>query len=433
MKQNLKDELFLKYGKEAMVLPSNLLFPFKLLQPDSQAVPLANPKTFINTILDSPTGIAPFNEFFKEGNSVIIVVSDITRTTLSQLYLPVVVDRLNKIGIADRDITLLCALGIHRKQTEDEHRTLMGNTLYERLRIQDHDPHDNSSMIILGETKRGTPIAINHLLTEADKIILTGSIRFHYFAGFSGGRKSILPGVASFNACVGNHLLVLNKTGQGGRHPRAQPGLLQGNPVHEDMEEVAALFNNLFLLNTVVSPEGRLLHAVAGNAAEAFKNGCQFLKDHFTIPLSSKADLVIASCGGYPWDLNFIQAHKTMEMASGALKNGGVMILLAECSQDFGNPSFLKWFTAATPKQFEDNLRKSYEINGQTAYATFIKARKHQIILISRLKKDEVLAASMTPADTLEEALEKAYRTLGKRNPLTYVLPEGSSYLPYFV
>jgi nickel-dependent lactate racemase len=109
------------------------------------------------------------------------------------------------------------------------------------------------------------------------------------------------------------------------------------------------------------------------------------------------------------------------------------MILLAECSQGFGNPSFLKWFKAATPKQFEDNLRKRYEINGQTAYATFIKARKHKIILISRLKKDEVLAASMTPADTLEDALEEAYRTLGTRNPVTYILPEGSSYLPDFV
>jgi nickel-dependent lactate racemase len=433
MKQHLKGKIFLKYGKESIALPSHVLFPFKLLQPDSQPVPHANPETFINTILDSPTGIAAFNEFFRKGNSVIIVVSDITRITLSQLYLPVLVDRLNKIGIPDRDITLLCALGIHRKQTDDEHRSLIGNTLYERLRIQDHDPYDNSSMIIWGETTRGTPIAINHLLTEADKIILTGSIRFHYFAGFSGGRKSILPGLASFNACVANHLLVLSNAGEGGRHPRARPGVLQGNPVHEDMEEAAALFNNLFLFNTIVSPERRLLHAVAGDAEKAFKNGCQFLRDHFTIPFSSKADLVIASCGGYPWDLNFIQAHKTMDMASSALKDGGVMILLAECSQGFGNPSFLKWFTAATPKQFEKYLRKSYEINGQTAFATFLKTRKHQIILISRLKKDEVVAASMTPADTLEEALEKAYGTLGKRNPLTYVLSEGSSYLPYFV
>ena len=197
------------------------------------------------------------------------------------------------------------------------------------------------------------------------------------------------------------------------------------------MEEAAALFNNLFLFNTIVSPQGRLLQAVAGNVEEAFMRGCQFLRDHFTLPFSAKADLIIASCGGHPWDLNFIQSHKTMDMASGALKDGGVMILLAECSQGFGNPGFLKWFNADTPEQFEDNLRKGYEINGQTAYATFIKARKHHIILISRLKKDEVLAASMTPAETLEEALEKAYRILGKRNPFTYVFPEGSSYLPY--
>ncbi len=431
MKQHLINGLFLKYGKDSIALPGDLVPPFKLLKPDSEPAPLSNPEAFINKILDVPIGLAPFNEFFKKGDSVLMVLSDITRTTLSPLYLPVIVNRLNKIGIADQDITLLCALGIHRKQTVDEQRALIGNTLYDRIAIHDHDPHDTSSIIMWGETKRGTPIAINHLVTTADKIILTGSIRFHYFAGFSGGRKSILPGVASFNACVANHLLVLSNSEQGGRHPQARPGVLEGNPVHEDMEEAAAIFNNMFLFNTIVSPHRSLLHAVAGNVEEAFKTGCQFLRDYCTIPLSSKADLVIASCGGYPWDLNFIQAHKTMDMASGVLKDGGAMILLSECSQGFGNPNFLKWFNADTPEQFENNLRKSYEINGQTAYATFIKTRKHHIILISKLKKDEVLAASMIPAATMEEALEKALGILDKQNPLTYVLPEGSSYLPY--
>jgi nickel-dependent lactate racemase len=432
MKEYLKNELFLRYGKQTISLPPDVLPPFKLLKPNSHPTPLPNPETYINTLLDSPTEHVPFNEFSKKGSSVIIVFSDISRTTLSPLYLPIIVDRLNKNGIADQDITLLCALGIHRQQTEDEHRSLIGNELYERIRIKDHDPYDTSSMVILGETKRGTPIELNHLLTEADKIILTGSIRFHYFAGFSGGRKSILPGVASFNACVANHLLVLSTTENGGRHPRARPGILQGNPVHEDMKEVTGIFDNLFLFNTIVSPQGRLLHAVAGTVQEAFKRGCQFLRDHFTIPLSTKADLIIASCGGHPWDMNFIQAHKTMDMASGALKDGGVMILLAECSQGFGNPTFLKWFNANTPALFEENLRKNYEINGQTAYATFIKAHKHHIILISKLKKEDVLTASMTPADTLEEAFEKAYQILGKKNPHTYVLPEGSFYLPHF-
>jgi nickel-dependent lactate racemase len=433
MEQHLKDGLFLKYGRESIAIPADILPPFKVLGAGFQLAPLSDPHTAIHTILDSPTGLSPFNEFFKKDNTVIIVLSDITRTTLSQLYLPVIVDRLNQIGIGDRDITLLCALGIHRKQTEEEHRSLVGNTLYERLSIVDHDPHDTSSIAILGETKRGTPVAINQLITKADKIILTGSLRFHYFAGFSGGRKSILPGLASFNACVANHLLVLNDAKHGGRHPLARPGILEGNPVHEDMEEAASFFNNLFLFNTIVSPRGRLLHAVAGNPKEAFRRGCKFLKDHFTIPLTEKADLVIASCGGEPWDLNFIQAHKTMEMASAVLKDGGFMILLAECSQGFGNPGFLKWFNANTPEQFEDNLRKTYEINGQTAYATFIKARKHKIILVSRLKRKEVRAALMTPVDTLKEALDLVNPILGNKNQITYILPEGSSFLPFLV
>ena len=370
--------------------------------------------------------------FSKPGNSVLILLSDITRTTLSELYLPVIIERLKQNGIADRDITLLCALGIHRKQTEGEHRTLIGTDLYESFSVIDHDPFDRASVDLLGTTRRGTPIALNRLLTHTDKILLTGSIRFHYFAGFSGGRKSILPGVSSFDSCVANHLLVLNPKEEGGRNPGARPGVLQGNPVHEDMNDAARLVKNVFLFNTIVSPQRQLLKAVSGDLHTAFKLGCSFLKEHFSIPLTEKADLLIASCGGHPWDLNFIQAHKTMDMASGVLKEGGVMILLAECSQGFGNPRFLKWFKHTNPDTFEATLRNNYEINGQTAYATFLKARKHHIILLSNLSKDEVRSASMVPAHTIEEALENAYTILGK-NPLTYILPEGCCNLPYLV
>ena len=424
--------LILKYGHHSVSLPANLPSSCTLLKLSQDPKPSLDTRAYINRVLDSPDDAAPFDEFFNPGHSVLIILSDTTRATLSEQYIPVIIERLQQKGIADGDITLLCALGIHRKQTEDEHRALIGPTLCEKFSVIDHDPFDSTTVDILGTTGRGTPIALNRLLTHTDKIILTGSIRFHYFAGFSGGRKSILPGVSSFDSCVANHLLVLNPQDEGGRNPGARPGILQGNPVHEDMEEAARQVKNAFLFNTIVSPQGQLLKAVSGDIHTAFQRGCRFLKDHCSIPLTEKADLVIASCGGHPWDLNFIQAHKTMDMASGVLKDGGVMILLAECSQGFGNPRFLKWFKHTNPDTFEAALRKNYEINGQTAYATFLKAQKHHIILISKLKKEEVRAASMVPAHSIEEALEIAYRILGT-NPLTYVLPEGSCNLPYLV
>ena len=432
MTYSLRTSNTLSYGEHSLPLPANLPRSSKLLRPTSTPAPHLNTREYIDTILDSPLKCTTFDGFFKRTDSVLIVLSDTTRTTLSNIYLPIIIERLNQNGITDKNITLLCALGIHRKQAAHEHKALMGSALYDRFKLTDHDPNDKSLMTVLGRTKRGTPVELNHLLTEADKILLTGSIRFHYFAGFSGGRKSILPGVASFDACVANHLLVLNPQDQGGRNSRARTGVLHGNPVHEDMEEAARAVNNVFLFNTVVSPQQELLHAVSGDIHAAFTSGTHFLKKQCSIPLPMKADLVIASCGGHPWDINFIQAHKTMDMASGVLRKGGVMILLAECSQGFGNPRFLNWFKHDTPGKFEENLRKHYEINGQTAYATFLKARKHHIILVSRLKKEEVFAASMTPALTLEDALEQAYRIIGK-HPQTYIIPEGSSYLPYVV
>ncbi len=432
MAQLSNEALFLKYGHHSVSLPPSLPFHYTILKPSHDLKPPLDTRKYIDSVLDSPEDASPFDAFFKAGHSVLIILSDTTRTTLSELYLPVIIQRLKQKGIADRDITLLCALGIHRKQTEDEHRALIGPALSDRFSVIDHDPFDRTAVDLLGTTTRGTPVALNRLLTNTDTIILTGSIRFHYFAGFSGGRKTILPGVSSFDACVANHLLVLNPHEEGGRNSLARPGVLQGNPVHEDMADAARLVKNGFLFNTIVSPQGQLLKAVSGDIHTAFQLGCDFLKEHFSIPLTEKADLVIASCGGHPWDLNFIQAHKTMDMASGVLKDEGVMILFAECSQGFGNPRFLEWFKHTTPDTFESALRNNYEINGQTAYATFLKTRKHHIFLISNLKGDDVRSASMAPAHTIEEALENAYRILGK-NPLTYILPEGSSTLPFLL
>ena len=426
------EPLMLKYGHYSLSLPADLPSSCTLIKPSANLNPPLDTRGYINSVLDSPHDAVPFDEFIKPDHSVLIVLSDVTRTTLSELYVPVIIERLKQNDIADKNITLLCALGIHRKQSADEHRTLIGTTLCERFSVIDHDPFDRASLDLLGTTRRGTPVELNRLLTQADSIILTGSIRFHYFAGFSGGRKSILPGVSSFDTCVANHLLVLNSPEEGGRNPMARPGVLRGNPVHEDMEDAAHLVNNAFLFNTIVSPQRHLLKAVSGNIHTAFQRGCRIFKDHFSIPLTEKAELIIASCGGHPWDINFIQSHKTMDMASGVLHDGGVMILLAECSQGFGNPRFLEWFKHTNPDTFESALRNSYEINGQTAYATFLKARKHHIILISNLPEDEVRSASMVPARTIEEALELAYSILGK-NPLTYILPEGSSNLPHLV
>jgi nickel-dependent lactate racemase len=422
------EDIELKYGMHSLQLPATAPSSHVTLLP---TLPngIVDTEDYINTILDSPIDSQPFNEKFKKNSRVVIIISDITRTTASEIYLPIIINRLNQTGIPDKNITFVCALAIHRKHTTEEHKKLIGSTFLERFTIIDHDAFDKDTMITLGKTTRGTTIEVNRLVAEADHVILTGGIRFHYFAGFSGGRKSILPGVSAFNSCVANHLLVLNQNNQGGRHPLARTGILKGNPVHEDMAEACNHLSSLFLFNTILSPQKKLLKAVSGDPDSAFNHGCRFFKEHFSAPVTQKADLVIASCGGNPWDINFIQAHKTIDMAVNALKEGGALILLAECSQGFGNPRFLKWFDYLDPREFENKLRANYEINGQTAYATFLKALKYHIILISSLQPDEVEKMSFIPASSFEEALEIAYRKIGTPS-LTYIIPEGSSFLP---
>ena len=426
-----KENTALKYGRHLINLPNTLPPSCTVLRPSFPKA-VVNTKEYINKVIDAPIQSRPFNDIFKKDSKVLIILSDITRYTASEHYLPIIIDRLNHKGIDDTNITILCALGIHKKQTTHEHKKLIGSHLYERFEVLDHDAFDKNKMVFLGTTRRGTPIEVNHLLTETDHIILTGSIRFHYFAGFGGGRKSILPGVSSFSSCVANHLLVLNTQDRSSRHPLARTSILKGNPVHEDMSEACDHFKSLFLLNTILSPQRELLKAVAGDVHAAFNQGCRFFKNNFSVHIPKKADLVIASCGGYPWDINFIQAHKTMEMASNFLIEGGVMILFAECSQGFGNPRFLNWFNNENAESFGSKLRTDYEINGQTAYATFLKAKKYHIILLSSLEEVEVKKMSLIPASTTEEALENAYNLLGS-SPLTYIIPDGNCILPSLI
>ena len=388
------------------------------------------PASIIESSLDHPIQSLPFNNFFSPDDEISIVCSDISRYTGSDYFLPILVKRLSSLGIKDSSVSITISLGIHRAQTDAEIREIVGDKLFGRIKVFNHNPRDEGNLKLLGTTSRRTRVAFNRRVVESDKIILTGALGFHYFAGFSGGRKSLMPGVASFEACINNHLLVLKP--QGGKNPNAATGKLDGNPVHDDMMEACQGLPPIFLFNTIISHDKKIIKAVSGDLSLAFEKGCEIFMKNFSLPVTQKADLVIASCGGFPKDINFIQAHKSMDYAMNALKDGGVMILLAECSQGYGHPTFHQWFKYHDLNEFEDILKVKYEINGQTAYSTLIKAKRAKIILISSLPPQEVRQMSLIPADNMEEALSLAKQILGD-NPATYVIPEAGSTLPVLV
>lgn len=384
-----------------------------------------SPETILAAALDDCQGVV---STFRPGQKIVIVTSDITRYTGSEVYLPLLVERLNRQGVADHDIEILIALGIHRKQTEHEHQKIVGS-LYGRIKVSDHECDDPEALVLIGTTSNGIRVRINRKAVEADHLILTGTIGFHYFAGFGGGRKSVLPGIAGRSACMASHFTVLNPGAGSGKNPLATTGNLEGNPVHQAMVEGCALARPVFILNTVLAADKRIIAAFAGDWREAHEAGCRYYRERFAYPLAEKGDLVVASCGGFPKDINLIQAHKSMEYGAQALKDGGVMILLAECRDGFGNSTFFNWFCHKDLGEFEAALREKYEINGQTAYSLLQKAQRFRVILVSQFPVAQVEAMGMIPAHTLDEAMALAQGLLpdGWR---CYLMPEAGSVLP---
>lgn len=377
----------------------------------------------IGNALSAPIDSPPLDDLFSPGDSVLIVVSDATRATASAQIVNLVVRRLIQNGVAPGDIAIIFATGIHRAVTPAEKIELLTPFIAQRVRTLDHSAHDPSAMVTLGTTERGSPVEVNRALRDFDHVVLTGAIGFHYFAGFTGGRKSICPGLASARTIEATHMLALDFE-QGGRRLGVGTGLLVGNAVHEECERVAEMIQPRFSINTVVDDHGRAVRIHAGNWRTAHAVGCEeYLTDHST-ELSAPRKLVVASCGGFPYDINLIQAHKALDMAAQGCAEGGTIVLLAECRDGLGHPDFLKWFASENSSALEARLREAYEVNGQTAWALLTKAERYRIVLVSDLPAEEVRRMRMLPARSLSEALEVADDVEG------YIMPRGSAVLP---
>ena len=396
---------------------------FRVLEAESVAVrPLTDVE--IGATIDAPVDSPPLEELISPGDTVLIIVSDATRASASAQVVNLLVRRLIESGVSPIDINIIFATGLHRAVTLEEKRELLTPFIVQRIKTLDHDAHDDSSMIRLGTTERGTPIEINRALKEHDHVILTGAINFHYFAGFTGGRKSICPGLASARTIAATHMLALDFE-QGGRRAGVRVGLLEGNAVHEECERVAAEVSPSFLINAVVDERGRAVRLYTGDWRAAFRRGCAEYMEGHSARIEEKREVVVASCGGSPWDINLIQAHKSLDMAAHACVEGGDIILLAECAEGFGRTDFLKWFEVADSSVLESRLRESYEVSGQTAWSLLVKAEKFRVHLVSQLRDEDVRQMRLRPARTLEEALARL-----PQNAQGYVMPRASSLLP---
>jgi nickel-dependent lactate racemase len=399
----------------------------RVIEPEHLPEPPAAEELILKA-LDQPVGTPPLSKIIKPGEKIVIVTSDITRYSGSEIYLPILVDQLNQLGIPDQDIEVIIALGIHRKQTESEHKKILGS-VYGRIQVYDHECDEPDELVDLGTTDSGIPVQINRRVVDAERVIVTGTAGFHYFAGFGGGRKGLVPGVASRATCMASHFAVFNPPEVGGKHTQAVTGVLEGNPVHENLLQAARLAQPDFLLNTVLSPEKKILGVFCGDLEQAHLAGCDMVRDLFQVKLNEPADLAIISCGGEPKDINFIQAQKALDYGCRAVKEGGTIILLAACKDGFGYPTFFDWFRYQDLDEFEAALRKDYQINGQTAHAVLSKARRFRVILISEFSAEQTEAMGMEKATDLQSALDSVLRRLDSEARIV-VIPDGGMVLP---
>ena len=377
----------------------------------------------IGAAFDSPIASPPLDELAGSEDSVLIVVSDATRATGSAHVVNLLVRRLVQTGVLPANMAVIFATGIHRRVTEEEKLALLTPFIVQRIATLDHDAYDSSRLTSVGETASGLPVEVNSALLAFSRVILIGGINFHYFAGFTGGRKSICPGLASARTIQTTHMLALDFE-RGGRKAGVGPGLLDGNAVHEECERIAKLVAPAFSINTIVDERKQIVNVVCGDWQLAHRAGCDHYLNHHSFPIGAKRDVVIVSCGGFPHDINLIQAHKALDMAAHACNDGGTIILLAECSNGLGRDDFLKWFDVSDSRMLENRLRNGYEVNGQTAWALLTKAERFRICLISELPDDAVKLMRMIPVRTISEALDQAGASDG------FVMPRGAAILP---
>ncbi len=385
--------------------------------------------------LDHPIGAGPLSEVVHAGDTVCLIISDVTRRWQQpEEYLPILVDRLNAIGVRDEDILILCATGTHRRQTEEEHISLVGEDLYRRIRFEDHQCDDEEHLTYLGETSRGTPVWLDSRAMACDKIILTGGVVYHFLAGFGGGRKSIVPGIAGRKTINTNHCNALNPGLGNGSNPLACSGnLSETNPFHADLVECAAFAKPCYLLNVVVNDDYEIVGAFAGDWIKAHEAACRLVASMDGVPIEKKLPLVLASAGGYPKDINLYQTSKTLANALAMCADGGTMILLSECSEGFGDrdcESQLRDFD--TMHHREEALRKDFSIGGYVGFLFAETAEKYNLILVTSIPQEQLSHTKIRCASTLEEALAIARELCGDaldQMPAA-LLPFGGSTLP---
>ncbi|MDZ7266298.1 MAG: nickel-dependent lactate racemase [candidate division KSB1 bacterium] len=422
--------LKLKYGTGALQAEFRPPRQFVELKPKYVAT-LQKPEDLITQALDHPLGCHPFDEVFRGAGNVLLVVPDDVHSAGGALFLPVLLERLRRLGLAGRDITILVAgtWGARRNGVPNLVRST--TTRRDSPTVLYHDALDVHALEYAGRTRRGTPVFVNRLLLDFDRVILAGAVSLHPFAGYAGGPSLIVPDCAGAETIERLYGLALAAGGQG-LHPLCRAGVVDGNPLQQDMREAFRFLTIDFLLHTILNDCGNLIGAVAGEALQAFAAGCHQVDDLYRIPISHPADLVIVSSGGAPHDHSFSEAHTALHNAMAAVRPGGVVILAAACDQDMTLKKNAGATAVPMPQRAAGAFLHQHHFREALEVSMRQKTAQARIILLSQLEAAAVGRLGFHPANSLAEALQLAFTWLPEAKSC-YLLPNGAMTVPYLV
>ena len=363
-------------------------------------------------------------DLIESKRKILFVVPDSTRYVGVEKITAIIDEQIGLLNVDRKNISFIIGGGIHRLPSKKDVEFIFGKEIINKYKIHFHDANDSRNLSEIGITKRGTVVKVNSDLTKADCVIQIGGIAFHYIAGFSGGRKGILPGCGAESSIQQNHKLAFDKKTLT-KSIGIASGNLQGNPVHEDMVEAVGFLDPKFSINTILNEKNEIVDIYAGNWYESHIDGCEDYLVNNTVLADEKLDMVIVSAGGFPKDINLIQSHKAMEHASILLKEGGTMIVVAKCEQGLGRDDFLDWFPSGGAKATAEKLLENYKVYGQTAWGIRWKTEKFRILLVSDLEDEVVKKMDMKPFKNLEDAIKYADKVKD-----AYVFPKALNLLP---
>ncbi len=388
-----------------------------------KAAGVPDPEAELKRALKEPIGSKRLNEIAQAGQKIAIVVDDATRDAPSELMLLPVLAELNSVGVNDEDITIIFGCGTHRSVTPEEEKKLLGNKVIGRIKTISHNCK-SEDLVYIGKTKtHGTKVKVNHVFAEADLKILLGDVGFHYYAGYGGGRKSVMPAISCSETIQHNHAMLLDS--------KARTGILKGNPVHEDMTEAAKLSKVDFIVNVVTNSQGKLVKAFAGDVEKAFYEAKKLVDELYRVTVDRRADIVVVSAGGHPGDINLYQAYKGLDNALEVVKRNGTIILVAECPEGHGNQVFYEWMIRyGELKKVEREIKRHFVMGGHKAYYLLKAQKNHAIILVSSLP--EYYASDvfkLKTARAINDAFREALKISGTSSKV-WVLPQGNHTLP---